>query len=153
MASTVDRGNDTAQDGGPGTYLASPCRMYSLQFCGVNRVGRDAMDDNERDDHVRRLDAAEANRLAQELNDGALGEGTAPVARGGDVAARSIAPQSRDVDQSSSPEAATEGYTPLKGEEEESEAGVFPPDVVPPVDIGGSPEEQGVLRDEYRHGR
>jgi hypothetical protein len=46
--------------------------------------------------------------------------------------------------------AMTEGYDPLEAEEETAEEGLYPPDVDPTIDIGGSPEEQAALREEYR---
>ena len=53
-----------------------------------------------------------------------------------------------------SPEEASDGYQPLEAEMETAdEGGVYPPDIAPEVDIGGSPEEQAALRDEYRHPR
>jgi hypothetical protein len=49
------------------------------------------------------------------------------------------------------PEEATEGYKPLEAEEQEEQAGLFPPDISPPIDIGGSPEEKEALREEMDH--
>jgi hypothetical protein len=46
------------------------------------------------------------------------------------------------------PQEAAEGETPLKAEEQEEAAGLFPPDIAPPVEIGGTPEEQETLREE-----
>lgn len=92
----------------------------------------------------RLLDADAANRLAQQLNDRAQGLDT---------------PQ----DTSTIP---TESYTPDVGsrpvsdttsqsdslETQEVQAGkeLYPPDAADTVDVGGSPEDQGVLRDEFR---
>jgi len=96
----------------------------------------------------RQLNVAEANALAQELNDIAAGrEPGDETWRGGDVAARPVESSS---EAGPSPEAATAGYKPLEAEEREARAGVYPPDVAPTVDVGGSPEMQAQLAEEYR---
>lgn len=46
------------------------------------------------------------------------------------------------------PDEATEGYKPLQAEEEDQKFGLYPPDIAPTVDIGGSPEEKQVLNEE-----
>ena len=47
---------------------------------------------------------------------------------------------------------ASAGYKPLRAEmETEDEGGMFPPDIDPTVDIGGGPEEQAALEEEYRN--
>lgn len=96
----------------------------------------------------RQLTAADANRLAQQLDDEARGVATP----GDDLdggATRVDAP-SDDSAASPSPEAATAGYDPLEGEEREAMTGVFPPDVDPSVHLGGSAEEKAALREEYK---
>lgn len=50
------------------------------------------------------------------------------------------------------PQQASAGDKPLEAEMETAdEGGIFPPDINPTVDIGGGPEEQAALEDEYRH--
>lgn len=46
------------------------------------------------------------------------------------------------------PDKATEGYKPLKAEMEEKKDQIFPPDIAPSVEIGGSPEEKQILEEE-----
>lgn len=46
------------------------------------------------------------------------------------------------------PDEATEGYKPLQAEEGDEKFGLFPPDIAPTIEIGGSPEEQQVLNEE-----
>jgi hypothetical protein len=92
----------------------------------------------------RQLTAAEANALAQELDDRAAGrepgsDTTIPTENRGTASG-----------PGPSPEATAAGSNPLEGEEREARAGVFPPDVAPAVDIGDSPEERAQLSDEYR---
>jgi hypothetical protein len=48
-------------------------------------------------------------------------------------------------------EAMTEGYDPLEAEEGSAGDNVYPADVDPTIEIGGSAEEQAALREEYRH--
>jgi hypothetical protein len=45
----------------------------------------------------------------------------------------------------------TEGYDPLEAEEGSAGDNVYPADVDPTIEIGGSAEEQAALREEYRH--
>ncbi len=46
------------------------------------------------------------------------------------------------------PDEATEGYKPLQAEEGDRKFGLFPPDIAPTIEIGGSPEEQQILNEE-----
>lgn len=46
------------------------------------------------------------------------------------------------------PDEATEGYKPLQAEEQDQKFGLFPPDIAPTVEIGGTPEEKQVLNEE-----
>jgi hypothetical protein len=46
------------------------------------------------------------------------------------------------------PGEASEGYKPLQAEEEDQKFGLYPPDIAPTVEIGGSPEEKQVLNEE-----
>lgn len=60
-----------------------------------------------------------------------------------------MAEDSRDRDQGTpTPDEATDGYKPLQAEEEDQKYGLYPPDIAPTVEIGGSPEEQQVLNEE-----
>jgi hypothetical protein len=93
----------------------------------------------------RELTAAEANALAQELNDRAAGREPGTVheieVTGGSGAASEVSP---------SQEAATQGSEPLGAEEREANVQVYPPDITPTVDVGGSPEARAALEEEYR---
>lgn len=44
---------------------------------------------------------------------------------------------------------ATDGEKPLQAEFESRAEGIYPPDISPAVDVGGSPEEQNVLEEEF----
>jgi hypothetical protein len=99
---------------------------------------------NETDAGGRQLTAAEANALAQELDD--LAAGRQP----GSGTSIDTETRAEEAGPGPSPEAATAGYKPLEGEEREARAGLFPPEVAPAVDIGGSPEEQAQLSEEYK---
>lgn len=112
------------------------------------------MEESENEGANRQLHAADVNRLAQELNDGTVIPGAGSSASNDDTGARPVDPVSPDEGRSSpSPEAATQGYKPLASEEVEHEEELFPPDVAPTVNIGGSPEEQAALGEEYRRDR
>lgn len=89
---------------------------------------------------MRQLDAEAVNREAQELND-MPADAVIPTAQ---------TQQVEGVDNVPTAEQATEGYKPLAAEENEAQAGVFPPDVDPTIDIGGSPEDREALRQEFR---
>jgi hypothetical protein len=91
----------------------------------------------------RQLTAAEANALAQELDDRAAGRqpGAVPEIETASGSGHAAAPIS---------EATAAGVEPLEGEEREANAGVFPPDIAPTVDVGGSPEARAALEEEYR---
>jgi hypothetical protein len=107
---------------------------------------------------ARRLDASEVNRLAQELDDATINQ--REVAWESDTAASPAdggaqpvgATAAGSVDDAPSPDAAVVGGDALGAEEGEKGVHLFPPDVAPGVEIGGTPEEQGVLRDEYTEG-
>lgn len=94
------------------------------------------MDEQAPPESARRVDAAEANRMAQELNNQALGI-DAPV--------HEIPTENRtggeDID----------GQPALMQHEANSVVNarsVFPPDVDGDVTIGGDPESQAALREE-----
>lgn len=101
----------------------------------------------------RELNAAAANDLAQELNERGMGSanlGSSNVASTDDMdhddaGAKPVVKASSDTVQPSGDEA-------LEAEEEEKQSGLFPPDVVGSVEIGGSPEDARALEDEYRRG-
>lgn len=112
------------------------------------------MEDSDNETGVRQLHAADVNRLAQELNDGVAGSGADTSAGNDDTGSRSAHPITPEEEsQFPSPEAATAGYQPLAAEEIEKEQGLFPPDIAPTVEIGGSVEEQAALGEEYRRDR
>lgn len=101
---------------------------------------------------ARRLTAADVNDLAQALDDGTLTSaeilsGPDPAGAGAraDVDAPATAlPAAPPADQKAAAE-----YS-LGAEEREKQAGVFPPATEPDVVIGGSPEEQAALDEEFR---
>lgn len=104
---------------------------------------------------ARQLDASEVNRLAQEIDEAALNQSTPgwtgeSIPSGGDLSEGGT--EAGSVSGAPSAETATAGEDSLEAEERERRAHLFPDDVVPRVEIGGSPEEQGVLRDEYNEG-
>lgn len=51
-------------------------------------------------------------------------------------------------DEYPTPIEAVEGEKPLAAEMQTETAGLFPPDIDPTVHVGGSPEEQQILREE-----
>lgn len=51
------------------------------------------------------------------------------------------------------PDEATDGEKPLQAEMRTEAAGLFPPDIDPAVEIGGSPEDHQVLREEFEVNR
>lgn len=108
------------------------------------------MDTNS--DSSRRLTAAEVNELAQALDEGAPAvTDQEPSASTGPAGAVPASPSgSREIEGLPSAVAQTEGDNPLAAEEREEQLGMFPPDIAPTVDIGGSLEEQAALREEYR---
>jgi hypothetical protein len=88
------------------------------------------MQDEEVGESARRIDAAEANRLAQELNNQALGI-DAPV---------------HVIETENRTESEPVGSTPAVIEE--GGRHVFPPDIDADATVGGDPESQAVLREE-----
>jgi hypothetical protein len=88
------------------------------------------MQDQEVAESARRIDADEANRMAQELNNQALGIDT-PV--------HEIETENRTESE------------PVRGTPaviEERGRSVFPPEIDADTTVGGDPESQAVLREE-----
>jgi hypothetical protein len=94
------------------------------------------MQDQEVAESARRIDAAEANRLAQELNDQALGMDTS----------------ANEVETETRTESEQVGSTPGVVQDRIGGAatgkGVFPPHMDADATIGGDAESQSVLREE-----
>jgi hypothetical protein len=94
------------------------------------------MQDQKAAESARRIDAAEANRLAQELNDRALGVDTS----------------SNEIETANRTEGELVGSTPgvfqdrIGGGTPGKE--IFPPNIDANATFGGDPEGQGVLREE-----
>jgi hypothetical protein len=67
-----------------------------------------------------------------------------------ETGATPLEPTDAGADVGPSPEEATAGYRPLESEITAEEGHLFPPDVNPPIEIGGAPEEKGALDEEFR---
>jgi hypothetical protein len=94
---------------------------------------------------AQRIDAEGANRLAQEINDEA--EGRAPTGAPSEIETS----EREGAGLGPSPENTAAGYNPLQAEEGEGSAHLFPPNVAPDVELGGSAEERAALQEEFKH--
>ena len=105
------------------------------------------MDDTNFEGGGGQLTAADANALAQELNDRAAGRepGTAILAGSGAESMR----ESGSGDDALQ-ESVRAGREPLEARERTAREGIFPPEIEQGVEIGDSPESRAQLADEYR---
>jgi hypothetical protein len=94
------------------------------------------MDDNTTPESARQIDAAEANRLAQELDDGATGA---------NLGVNEIPTENRQPGKTvnSTPAIIAEHSNQFVPTPE-----VFPPDIDGNATVGGDPESLAVLREE-----